>query len=79
VDQRDGHGGLQHEGRKMIGYKVFDSEHSLVEWQKRELPKIYQITPLVLNFGGTAENTRIDMTTGVGCFVIYEMKEAKDE
>lgn len=67
----------------MIGYKTFKSEQELLEWQESEAPKIFQVSPLVLNMSGTVEalipaeddpNPQcVDMNTVIGCFVLYEV------
>ena len=57
----------------MIGYKTFKSEQELLEWQEAEAPKIFQVSPLVLNMKGVADPQCVDMNTAIGCFVLYQV------
>lgn len=66
----------------IIGYKAFDSESSFVEWQKEKTRKIFQISPVIHSMSGTARGTGdndVDVNTGFGCFVTYELEEDNNE
>jgi hypothetical protein len=57
----------------MIGYKTFKSEQEFLDWQEAEAPKIFQVSPLVLNMKGVADPQCVDMNTAIGCFVLYQV------
>jgi len=68
--------------KKIIGFRVFDTEESFVKWQIDEDKVVYSVSPFTFDIkGGILEvdkdsqdkdNVDINMKPSLGVFVTYE-------
>lgn len=68
--------------KKIIGFKVFDSEESFVKWQMDEERVVYTVSPFTFDIKGDMsgtgkdkedyDNVDVNMKPSLGIFVTYE-------
>lgn len=68
--------------KKIIGFRVFNTEESFVKWQMDEDRVVFQVSPFMFDLkGGMSEvdnnsqgkdNVDVNMKPSVGVFVTYE-------
>ena len=58
-----------------VGYKVFNTEKELLNWQEEKERKIFTVSPFVENLQGKTDNSDMNVNTSVGIVVTYEVVE----
>jgi len=58
-----------------VGYKVFNTEKELLNWQEEKERKIFTVSPFIENLQGKTDNSDMNVNTSVGIVVTYEVVE----